>query len=297
MTKEFKGLLLCVAGGIFFGTAGTATNLIDASADSGTIGFSRILVGAVALLIVAPFFGGKYNQIPGLLKKKEIYFMALGAGMYQPFFFGAVERTGVAWGTLVAVGSIPVFAGTINWFLTRKNPSRSWFIATTIAVFGLYLIASQNSGETNSVGILMALLAGLATAIYVSSAKQAISKGANAVLAPTLSYFVGSILLMIVIQPDYLDLVTDANNFLLALYLGIFTFALANGLQLIGLRHLTPPVAATLFLADPLTATFLGVVVLGESLAGTQVFGLLLVLVGLIWQGLTLKPEEVAPRV
>ena len=297
MTKEFKGLLLCVAGGIFFGTAGTATNLIDASADSGTIGFSRILVGAVALLIVAPFFGGKYSQIPGLLKKKEIYFMALGAGMYQPFFFGAVERTGVAWGTLVAVGSIPVFAGTINWFLTRKNPSRSWFIATTIAVFGLYLIASQNSGETNSVGILMALLAGLATAIYVSSAKQAISKGANAVLAPTLSYFVGSILLMIVIQPDYLDLVTDANNFLLALYLGIFTFALANGLQLIGLRHLTPPVAATLFLADPLTATFLGVVVLGESLAGTQVFGLLLVLVGLIWQGLTLKPEEVAPRV
>ena len=286
-----------MAGGFFFGTAGTATNLIDASADSGTIGFSRILVGAVALLLVAPLFGGKYNQIPGLLKKKEIYFMALGAGMYQPFFFGAVERTGVAWGTLVAVGSIPVFAGTINWFLTRRNPSQSWFIATTIAVFGLYLIASQNSGQTNFVGILMALLAGLATAIYVSAAKQAISKGANAVLAPTISYFAGSILLMIVVRPNYADLVTNTNNLLLALYLGIFTFALANGLQLIGLRHLTPPVAATLFLADPLTATFLGIFVLGESLAGIQVIGLLLVLVGLIWQGLTLKPEKDSQRV
>ena len=286
-----------MAGGFFFGTAGTATNLIDASADSGTIGFSRILVGAVALLLVAPLFGGKYNQIPGLLKKKEIYFMALGAGMYQPFFFGAVERTGVAWGTLVAVGSIPVFAGTINWFITRRNPSQSWFIATTIAVFGLYLIASQNSGQTNFVGILMALLAGLATAIYVSAAKQAISKGANAVLAPTISYFAGSILLMIVVRPNYADLVTNTNNLLLALYLGIFTFALANGLQLIGLRHLTPPVAATLFLADPLTATFLGIFVLGESLAGIQVIGLLLVLVGLIWQGLTLKPEKDSQRV
>lgn len=286
-----------MAGGFFFGTAGTATNLIDASADSGTIGFSRILVGAVALLLVAPLFGGKYNQIPGLLKQKEIYFMALGAGMYQPFFFGAVERTGVAWGTLVAVGSIPVFAGTINWFITRRNPSQSWFIATTIAVFGLYLIASQNSGQTNFVGILMALLAGLATAIYVSAAKQAISKGANAVLAPTISYFAGSILLMIVVRPNYADLVTNTNNLLLALYLGIFTFALANGLQLIGLRHLTPPVAATLFLADPLTATFLGIFVLGESLAGIQVIGLLLVLVGLIWQGLTLKPEKDSQRV
>ena len=297
MTKEFKSLLLCIAGGIFFGTAGTAANLIETDSDSGTIGFSRILVGAIALLIVAPLFGGKYTQIPSLLKKKEIYFMALGAGMYQPFFFGAVERTGVAWGTLVAVGSIPVFAGTINWLLTRHNPSRSWFIATTIAVFGLYLIASQNSGETNSIGIFMALLAGLATAIYVSAAKQAISKGANAVLAPTLSYFVGSVLLMFVIRPNYSDLITNPNNLLLALYLGIFTFALANGLQLIGLRHLTPPVAATLFLADPLTATFLGVLVLGESLAGIQVFGLLLVLVGLIWQGLTLKPEEVPQHV
>lgn len=297
MTKEFKSLLLCVAGGVFFGTAGTAANLIEADSDSGTIGFSRILVGAIALLIFAPLFGGKYNQIPSLLKKKEIYFMALGAGMYQPFFFGAVERTGVAWGTLIAVGSIPVFAGTINWLLTRRNPSRSWFIATTIAVFGLYLIASQNSGETNSIGIFMALLAGLATAIYVSAAKLAISKGANAVLAPTLSYFVGSVLLMIVIRPNYSDLITNPNNLLLALYLGIFTFALANGLQLIGLRHLTPPVAATLFLADPLTATFLGVLVLGESLTGIQVFGLLLVLVGLIWQGLTLKPEEVPQHV
>lgn len=297
MNKEFKGLLLCVAGGIFFGTAGTAANLIDADADSGTIGFSRILVGAIALLIVSPFFGGQYNQIPGLLKRREIYFMALGAGMYQPFFFGAVERTGVAWGTLVAVGSIPVFAGTINWFLTRHNPSRSWFIATTIAVFGLYLIASQNSGETDFIGILLALLAGLATAIYVSAAKLAISKGANAVLAPTLSYFVGSVLLMVVIQPNYSDLVTNTNNLILALYLGIFTFALANGLQLIGLRHLTPPVAATLFLADPLTATLLGVAVLGEVLSGAQVIGLLLVLVGLIWQGLTLKPEEVPQHV
>jgi len=297
VTKEFKGLLLCVAGGIFFGTAGAASSIINSQSDSGTIGFSRILVGAIALFIVAPFFGGKYDQIPHLLKQKEIYFMALGAGMYQPFFFGAVERTGVAWGTLVAVGSIPVFAGTINWLLTRNSPSKSWLSATTIAVFGLYLIASQNSGETNLTGIAMALLAGLATAIYVSAAKQVISKGANAVLAPTLSYIFGSLLLMAVIQPNYADIISNRNNLILALYLGIFTFALANGLQLIGLRYLTPPVAATLFLADPLTATLLGVVVLGEVLSVTQLIGLFLVLVGLIWQGLTLKPEETPQHV
>jgi DME family drug/metabolite transporter len=60
-----------------------------------------------------------------------------------------------------------------------------------------------------------------------------------------------------------------------------------------------PGPAATLLLADPLTATLLGVLVLGESIPPISALGLLLVLVGLLLQGRALgttRAEEPAPQ-
>jgi drug/metabolite transporter (DMT)-like permease len=52
-----------------------------------------------------------------------------------------------------------------------------------------------------------------------------------------------------------------------------------------GIRGLTAGPATTLMLADPVVATILGVVVLGETLAPVAAAGMLLVLAGLLLQG------------
>jgi DME family drug/metabolite transporter len=54
-----------------------------------------------------------------------------------------------------------------------------------------------------------------------------------------------------------------------------------------GLQRLTPGPVTTLMLADPLTATILGVMVLGETLAPSAEIGLALVFVGLVLQGVS----------
>ena len=51
-----------------------------------------------------------------------------------------------------------------------------------------------------------------------------------------------------------------------------------------GLRVLPAGPVATLFLAEPLVATILGVVVLGETLAPAAIAGALLVVIGLVAQ-------------
>ena len=71
----------------------------------------------------------------------------------------------------------------------------------------------------------------------------------------------------------------------LALYLGVATMAIANVLLARGIRGLTAGPATTLMLADPVVATILGVVVLGETLAPVAAVGMLLVLAGLLLQG------------
>jgi len=62
---------------------------------------------------------------------------------------------------------------------------------------------------------------------------------------------------------------------------------LANSLQILGLRGIAPGVAATMMLADPVTAAVLGVLVLGETLTIHGFIGLGLVVIGLIMQGLS----------
>ena len=74
------------------------------------------------------------------------------------------------------------------------------------------------------------------------------------------------------------------QTILLAIYLGAVTMGIANGIQIVGLRGISPGVASTMMLADPVTAAVLGVVVLGEEVTLNDTVGLILVVIGLAMQ-------------
>ena len=84
-----------------------------------------------------------------------------------------------------------------------------------------------------------------------------------------------------------------AGGAALALYLGLVPTALAYALFARGLRRLPAAEAATITLAEPLTAALLGAVVLGEALGPVALAGAALVLGGL----LVLTLPRAAPRV
>lgn len=62
---------------------------------------------------------------------------------------------------------------------------------------------------------------------------------------------------------------------------------LANALQILGLKGIAPGVAATMMLADPVTAALLGILVLNETITLNGVIGLGLVVIGLLMQSLS----------
>jgi drug/metabolite transporter, DME family len=64
-------------------------------------------------------------------------------------------------------------------------------------------------------------------------------------------------------------------------WLSVATIAVAYTLFAAGLRHVDAPTATTLTLAEPLTATAVAVLVLGERLGPIGLVGALLVTVGL----------------
>lgn len=47
-------------------------------------------------------------------------------GAVPAIFFKAVAKAGVAIGTVVAIGSAPIFAGLIEWIVLKIRPAKVW---------------------------------------------------------------------------------------------------------------------------------------------------------------------------
>jgi DME family drug/metabolite transporter len=275
---------LSLLGNGLAGTAGTVAAIYAVNTPSPIIGFVRLAIGAITLLTLAPFFGGRISQLPRLITRPGVWIMAASSASYQVFFFASVDRTGVATAALITVGCIPVSAGIVGWIFLREHLSAIWFVSTAIAISGL-VIASIGELETNdATGLLYAVIAGSGIGAYINAAKVEVRAGGHSMQLPGMAFLLGSIGLFFIVRSDLLLVQWTTQTILLAFYLGAVTMGIANGIQIVGLKGISPGVASTMMLADPVTAAVLGVVVLGEAVTLNGAIGLLLVVIGLVMQ-------------
>ncbi len=278
-------VITVLVSGTLLGTAGTAVALAPAEASTTSLGVARVGIGGLILLLLLPLFGGSVRNLSNVLKRGGVWVMALSTAAFQPLFFGATEKTGVALSTVLTIGTMPLFTGLIGRVLFNAPLTRIWFIATSLAVIGLLLRSWEQLENTDALGIVMALGAGLATGCYVNGAKFELNRGGHPVELPAVAYTLSALLLLPLLVGDSLAWMTTSSGILTAIYLGAISMALANTLQVVGLKRLSPAPTATLLLADPLTATILGIWVLDESITPIATIGLALVAIGLVMQG------------
>lgn len=282
---------LSLLGNGLAGTAGTVAAIYAINTPSPVIGFVRLFIGAITLLILAPFLGGKLSQLPRLITRPGVWIMGASSASYQVFFFASVDRTGVATAALITVGCIPVSAGIVGWIFLRERPSKIWYISTAIAISGL-VIASLGELQTNdATGLIFAVIAGSGIGAYINAAKIEVRAGGHSSQLPGMAFLLGSIGLFFVVRSDLLQMEWTTQTILLAVYLGAVTMGIANGIQMLGLRGISPGVASTMMLADPVTAAVLGVVVLGEVVTLNGTVGLILVVIGLAMQSFSAGEE------
>lgn len=284
-----KGPLAVVGASVLWGTAGTAGLLV--SADSVSLAAARLVIGGAALALVAGLGAARQGRtvtparLRGRIVTPGLLLGAVAVAAYQLCYFAAVSRTGVAIGTVVSIGSGPVFTGLLSWLLHGRRPSRRWTLATTAAVCGcaaLIVGGGAQAGEQMVSGVLLALLGGLLYAFYAVTAARAIGRGAesNAVMGVM---FGGAALIMLpILLVNGFGWVAEPRALLAVLYLGLGTTALSYLLYGRGLRTTPVATAATLALAEPAVAALLGLVVLGERLTSVSVAGLVLLALALM---------------
>jgi drug/metabolite transporter, DME family len=277
-----SGPCFVLAAAVLWGTTGTAQALAPDTAVPLTVGAVRLVLGGLALLLV----GGASGSLQTVAARAWLTWPTLLAAgsmaAYQLFFFTAVSRTGVAVGTVVAIGSAPILAGLLG-LLFGERPSSRWIIATLLAIVGCILLTT--AGETavtlDMGGIFLAVGAGASYALYAAASKQLLQdKPATAVTAVTFS--LGGLFLAPLLLRADLGWLAQPAGLLAALHLGLLATGLAYLLFAQGLQRVRLGTAVSLSLAEPLTATLLGLLLLREQLPPPALVGLVLLLGGLV---------------
>src|SRR5437762_93122 len=183
---------------------------------------------------------------------------------------GLIALAAVSWGT----------TGSVTTLLVTRAEATPLVVG--VAGTGL-LVAAPAAGMTAPrplSGVILALGAGLAYALYVVLAKGAVARMAPLPLA-ALTFAVAAALT----APA---LATPGAGRQLALgwpwllYLGAVTTAGAYALYTAGLRHVPASAAGVASLLEPLTATLLGVILFGERLGVAGWAGAVLLLGALV---------------
>lgn len=298
-----RAVLAVLLAAVCFGTTGTAQAL-GPDADPVALGAARISVGGLALALVAAVVarraagaGGSARGGPATPVTRgaarttagrvvAVALGALGVLAYQPAFFLGTGRNGVAVGTVIALGSAPVVTGLVAWALRRERPSATWGVATALATVGVAVLGlgspGGGAGGIDLVGVLGSLGAGAAYALYTLAGAALIDGGWTSTTSMGVLFgTAGAVSVPVLLAAGAGPLTTPAGLVQVA-WLGLVTTTLAYVLFGYGLARLGAATVATLTLAEPLTATVLGLALLHERLATTSVLGLAVLAAGLV---------------
>ena len=214
---------------------------------------------------------------------------------YQATFFAAVDDTGVAVGTVVAIGSAPVFTGLMARAFTGERLSRRWAGATALGCAGVctLVLGGGSGGEVSLPGVGLALVAGAGYGGYTVAGKHLMDRGATPEALMASVFSIGAVVLLPVLVLVPTGELATGPGLVLAVYLGALPTALAYTLFARGLKRIGAGETATLTLGEPVTAAALGFIVLGERPGAAALVGAGLVLAGLAL--LALRPNG-APR-
>jgi DME family drug/metabolite transporter len=192
----------------------------------------------------------------------------IGVVVYPLAFYAGMRDAGVAVGNTVALGSGPLFAGVIEWLATKRRPTPRWFLALGIAGVGLVFVGVARGGtsEVGLSGVLLALIAGMAYALYSVAGSRVIAAGASFQGSMGSVFGAGAPPLLVILSVTGGPLVTHVDNLARGVYLALGPLVLAYLLFGYALTRASASLVTLVTLLEPVFATILAVVLLGEAL-------------------------------
>lgn len=276
-----KAVASVLVAAVLWGTVGPAQIRAGTGAHPVSLGAARMLLGGFVLMVLmARPAGLRTLRLPGA--RRWLVVSVLVTAAFQVCFLQAVEGSGAAVATAVAFGTVPVVGGACGRLFSGERPSSRWAVGTCCAVAGIgLLLLPSGGGRADVLGVVYGVAAGASFGVYIAATKELGARGADLDTAAPVSVLCAGLLVSpyLLVAPE--GLVT-AHGIALVGWLGLGTTALGYLLFTRGVGGLSAATVGTLSLTEPLVATVLGVVLLGERPGPFAAAGAALLLVGLV---------------
>ncbi|MBN1332486.1 MAG: EamA family transporter [Synergistales bacterium] len=278
--SEF-GFFFIMLAGIFWGTCGTAQSMAPAGANPLILGDLRMLLGGAFLFLILSLKGST------LLTGSWPLLNTLGAAVcmagMQLFFFSAMMKTGVAIGTMVAVGTLPVIQGLAGRLFFHEKLDIWWMIAAILAISGCILLCYRGNEtyQLDPFGIFLAVCAsscGTLSNVFIKRVRDF----RRPVETMAVVLFTGGLVASPLLLSLKMEWIMDPRSILVAIHLGLVTAALGYSFFAFGIKTTPLSKAGILTLTEPLTAFLLGVLLLKEQMSPLMIIGSVLLSVGFI---------------
>lgn len=282
LSSKQIGILAVLGSALCFGTTGTTQQLGVPDIAPVAVGAARLLSGAIFLFLFAYI----QRRHRGLFRMplRDLLICGAGVAMYQLTFFSAVSLTGIAISTVTALGSVPTFSAIVAYFVMGERPAKSWYLGTSITIIGIVVVGTAQGIESFSpAGVSLAAIAGFGFAVFSVISRKSLARGAQDIWLTATSFGVAALITLPFLFVESTDWIFTRPGALSILWLGLVPTAIGYFLFTFGLKRVETSVAATVVLAEPVTATILAAVVIGESLVLQSYIGIAIVASGILY--------------
>lgn len=284
MNNENKGIASVALAALLWGSLGLFGKTLNSN---GVMPIAvvaiRILIAFVFLLIYWIFIKRekpkiKRSDIPLLL-----LYTLLSVIAYNFLYFSAISLIPIAVAAILLYLS-PIFVVFLSSIFLGEKLTSQKIIATAIVLFGTILVVNpQNFQNINLMGILFGIGSGLTFALYSLLGKK-LTKNNDTVSIVTYSFGLGSIgLIAMAMFSKQISISYSFNSWILLLILGLIPTLLAFVSYNSGLKKIEASKASIISTLEPVVAAILGFFVLSERLSISQIAGVIVVIIGVIF--------------
>jgi drug/metabolite transporter (DMT)-like permease len=265
---------------LFWGLSGGIGGILAAQGwDPVVVSFYR---GTIGLLFVLVWLALRPRG-SGLASRRLWFWSAIAgvgvAGNFAFYFVSIAEGSVAVAATLMYCA--PVFVYLVSFMLKLEKPTLFKWAAIAMVILGIVLLTGIyeiEAGEVTPMAAGAGLLSGLSYAVFIFGFKYAAPHGSpQAILV--IAFAVLATILIWLGDADQTLAVLKTPGWPLIAVLGVFGAGLSFIFYIVGLKHTAPAVASIVAMVEPVTATLFGFVILNESLAALQIFGMGLILV------------------
>lgn len=277
---KYRGVILVVLAAIFWGISGIIADiLMNNGWNPIVISFYR---GAIGLLFFFVWFLFRFKKNWTFSPPLYIWSLLAGVGVAGnfTFYFLSIQASSVAVAATLMY-TAPVFV-LITSFLLRLERS-TWFKWGCIigVLSGIILLTGAYNTDAISVSFLGAstgLASAISYALFIFAFKKASAIGKPQLIL-TIAFLSFCLVLFLFIDNQEAVAVLASPDLGWFFLLGIVGAGISFILYLIGIRLTTAATASMVAMVEPVTASLLGVLLLGNSLTIIQVLGMVVILI------------------